>query len=232
MVQQALIEREQRLIDLKNVVVPLHDEILDDDIKLAAGAEGVARAGDEVAGLRQAQLQRDGEGHRHGLGGLVVRVVADFREQLAVYVGLFVDLGVLFAAAVDELQQRLRKSGVQMRKRLVQPAHRHGRVLVGGQHPAFNDAHPAHPLPAGIGVGIHIVVVDVGSDAREQLVADLVRCAVENDNVHRHVVLCEEFTDGVHRHAERLILGIAENTGGDQRKGDRFAAVLLRQRKA
>ena len=119
-----------------------------------------------------------------------------------------------------------------MRKRLVQPAHRHGRVLVGGQHPAFNDAHPAHPLPAGIGVGIHIVVVDVGGDIREQLVADLVRRAVENDDVHRHVVLCEEFADGVHRHPERLILGIAKNAGGDQWKCHRLTAVLLRQRKA
>ena len=81
-------------------------------------------------------------------------------------------------------------------------------------------------------MGIHIVVVDVGSDICEQFVADLVRRAVENDDVHRHVVFCEKFTDGVHRHPERLILWIAENTGGDQRKGDRFAAVLLRQRKA
>ena len=81
-------------------------------------------------------------------------------------------------------------------------------------------------------MGIHIVVVDVGSDIREQLIADLVRRAVENDDVRRHVVLCEEFADGVHRHPERLILGIAENTGGDQRKGNRLTAVLLRQHKA
>ena len=119
-----------------------------------------------------------------------------------------------------------------MRKRLVQPGGRHGRVLVGGQHPTFDDAHPAHPLPAGIGVSIHIVVVDIGSDIREQLVADLVRRAVENDDVHRHVVFCEEFADGVHRHPERLILGVAEDAGGDQRKGNRLTAVLLRQRKA
>ena len=56
----------------------------------------VSRAGDKVAGLRQAQLQRDGEGHRRGLGGLVVRVVADLREQLAIHIGLLVDLSVLF----------------------------------------------------------------------------------------------------------------------------------------
>ena len=119
-----------------------------------------------------------------------------------------------------------------MRKRLVQPGGRHGRVLVGGQHPTFDDAHPAHPLPAGIGVGIHIVVVDVGGDIREQLVADLVRRAVENDDVHRHVVFSQKIADGVHRHPERPILGVAENAGGDQRKCHRLTAVLLRQRKA
>ena len=119
-----------------------------------------------------------------------------------------------------------------MRKRLVQPGGRHGRVLVGGQHPAFDDAHPAHPLPAGVGVGIHIVVVDVGGDVREKLIADLVRRAVENDEVDRHVVVQQELTDGVHRHAERLILGVAEDAGGDQREGYRLAVVLLGQRKA
>ena len=119
-----------------------------------------------------------------------------------------------------------------MRKRLVQPRGRHGCVLVGGQHPAFDDAHAAHPLPAGVGVGIHIVVVDVCGDIREQFVADLVHRAVENDDVHRHVVFSQKFADGVHRHAERLILWIAKNAGGDQRKCHRLTAVLLRQRKA
>ena len=81
-------------------------------------------------------------------------------------------------------------------------------------------------------MGIHIVIVDVGGDVREKLIADLVRRAVENDDVHRHVVLCEEFTDGVHRYAERLILWIAKDAGGNQRKGNRLAATFLRQRKA
>ena len=81
-------------------------------------------------------------------------------------------------------------------------------------------------------MGIHIVVVDVCGDIREQFAADLVRRAVENDDVHRHVVFSQKFADGVHRHAERLILWIAKNAGGDQRKCHRLTAVLLRQRKA
>ena len=79
---------------------------------------------------------------------------------------------------------------------------------------------------------VHIVVVDVGSDVREQLVADLVRRAAENDEIHRHVVFREKFADGVHCHAQRLILRVAEDAGGDQREGHRLTAVLLRQRKA
>jgi len=76
------------------------------------------------------------------------------------------------------------------------------------------------------------VIVDVGGDVREELIADLVRRAIENDDVHRHVVLCEEFADGVHCHPECLSLGVAENAGGDQWKCHRLTAVLLRQRKA
>ena len=88
-----------------------------------------------------------------------------------------------------------------MRKRLVQPGGHHGRA----SSQAVSIRLSTTPIrrirsPAGIGVGIHIVVVDVGSDVREELIADLVRCAVENDDVHRHVVLCEEFADGVHCH--------------------------------
>jgi hypothetical protein len=81
-------------------------------------------------------------------------------------------------------------------------------------------------------VRVHIVVVDVGSDVREQLVADCIRRTAENDEIHRHVVFSQKIADGVHRHAERLILWIAKNAGGDQREGNRLAAMFLRQRKA
>jgi hypothetical protein len=42
--QQALIKGEQRLVDFKNIILFLPDEILDDNVELAAGAEGVACA--------------------------------------------------------------------------------------------------------------------------------------------------------------------------------------------
>ena len=41
--QQALIKGEQSLVDFKNVVVPVGDEILHDDIELAGVGEGKAR---------------------------------------------------------------------------------------------------------------------------------------------------------------------------------------------
>lgn len=120
--QQALIKGKQRLVYFKNIILFPPNEIFDDHIEFAAGTEGIARPGDEVAGLVQVQLQGDGKGNGRGLGGLVARIVADFGEQLAVHIGLFVDFRILFAAAVNELQQLLRESGVQMRQQVVQVA--------------------------------------------------------------------------------------------------------------
>ena len=48
---------------------------------------------------------------------------------------------------------------------------------------------------------VHIVVIDVLSNVREQLAADLIGGAVEDDDVDRHIVFHEELADGVHRHA-------------------------------
>ena len=85
--QQALVKGEQRLVNLEDVVLLLPDEILNNDVELAAGAESVARAGNEVTRLIQIQLQRYSKGNGCCLGGLVVRIVADLREQLAVDIG-------------------------------------------------------------------------------------------------------------------------------------------------
>ena len=68
--QQALVKRKQRFVDLKNVILFLPNKILNNHIELAAGAESVACAGDEVAGLVQIQLQSNGEGNAVVLEGL------------------------------------------------------------------------------------------------------------------------------------------------------------------
>ena len=91
---------------------------------------------------------------------------------------------------------------------------------------------PAQAFAPGIGMLIHIAVIDVLGDVGEQFAADFVAGAVENDDVDRHVVFHEKRTDGIHRHTKRLILGIAEDPGGDQREGHRFASVFLCQSKA
>ena len=126
-----------------------------------------------------------------------------------------------------------------MRQQIVQPTgrlgshHRCGHcALTDGLRTALKNAHSAHTLPPGIGVGVHIVVVDVLGNIGEQFAADLIGLAVENDEVDRHVVVQQELANGVHRHAQRLILGVAEDAGGDQWESHRFAVVLLGQRKA
>ena len=76
------------------------------------------------------------------------------------------------------------------------------------------------------------MVINVLGDVGKQLAADLIRRAAKDHDIDRHVIVQQKLTDSVHRHAQRLILRVSEDAGGDQRKGDRFAAVLLRQRKA
>ena len=79
---------------------------------------------------------------------------------------------------------------------------------------------------------VYIVVVDVRSNVREQPAADLVGAAVENDEIDRHVVLQQKRADGVHRRAQRLLLRVPVNAGGDQRERHRLEMVLPCQRKA
>ena len=126
-----------------------------------------------------------------------------------------------------------------MHQQIVQPTgrlgshHRCGHcALTDDFRTALENAHSAQALPTQIGVGVHIVVVDVLGNVGEQLAADLVGFAVENDEVDRHVVVQQKLADGVHRYAERLILGVAEDAGGDQRKGHRLAVMLFSQHKA
>ena len=47
--QQALVEGEQGLVDGEDVVVPVADEILDDDVEFAAVTQGIARPADQVS---------------------------------------------------------------------------------------------------------------------------------------------------------------------------------------
>ena len=76
------------------------------------------------------------------------------------------------------------------------------------------------------------MVINVLGDVGKQLAADLIRRAAKDHDIDRHVVVQQKLADSVHRHAERLILGIAKNAGGDQREGNRLAAMFLRQREA
>ena len=116
--------------------------------------------------------------------------------------------------------------------RCARRSHKRGRGIL-TDHALFLKAiQSAQTLTAGVGVLVHIVVVDVLGNVGEQLSADLVGGTVENDDVNRHVVFHEELTDGVHSHTERLVFGIAVDAGRNQREGHGFTLVRLRQRKA
>jgi len=76
-----------------------------------------------------------------------------------------------------------------------------------------------------------IAVVNICRDVRKQLAADLICLAVKDDEVDGHIVRKQKIADGVDRRPERQILRKPVDTGGDERKRDRRAAVLQRERK-
>ena len=59
---------------------------------------------------------------------------------------------------------------------------------------------------------VHIVIVYVCSNVREQLLADLICLAVEDDNVDGHVIFQKEVADRVNSDLERLVFRIAVDT--------------------
>ena len=89
---------------------------------------------------------------------------------------------------------------------------------------------PADPLSIAVPMLFYIPVVYVGVDVRKQLAADLIRLAIEDDDVNHHIFFKQKTADRVDSYFERLILWIAEDFRGDQRECDRLATMLLCER--
>ena len=133
-------------------------------------------------------------------------------------------LGVGDAPLIDLPQQHLGKTLVQFAEGFVQA----GVSLGGGQLRLQGHGSQGHPAALGfpsVGVGLHIAVIDVGGDIGKELAADGVGDPVKDDQIHGHVMGEQELPDGVYRHLQRLILGVAEDAGGDQRERHGLASV-------
>ena len=92
--KKLLIKLKQRLIDLKNIVIPIQNEVANDLIEHAAPGQGETDGGQQGLGLVQIQPQGDGEGDDGLLGGSVVLVALDLGEDTLVYVCLLLALYV------------------------------------------------------------------------------------------------------------------------------------------
>ena len=88
-------------------------KILHNYIKLAAMWQRKARASDEIPCFVNIQFQRKRERERGWFRGLVVGIVADFREKFSVNICFFVDFGILLSRAVDKPQKRFGKARVK-----------------------------------------------------------------------------------------------------------------------
>ena len=205
-----------------------------------------ARLHEQIPGLVEGQLQRNGKGEGGGLARPIELVRADLREELPVDVGLLVALRVRHSPLVDLSQQRLGKALVHLPERLVQRARfAAGRRLRRGANRlcarldglfrkrlfaqrllAPEQLHAVHPLQAAVGMLVRIAVVDVLGDVREELAADLIGLSVKDDEVDGHVAFHQKRADRVDGDSERLILRKTIDAGGDQRKGDRLAVVF------
>ena len=89
---------------------------------------------------------------------------------------------------------------------------------------------PADPLSIAVSMLFDISVVYVGVDVRKQLAADLIRLAIEDDDVNHHIIFKQKTADRVDSYFEHLILWIAKDPRGDQRECDRLATMLLCER--
>ena len=111
---QALVKGKQSLVDLKDVIVPMLNEILHDDVKLVGVGECEARFHEHILHFRKWQLKGDGECNDRGLGRLVGLVRADLREELPVNIRLLIALRVRHAAFVNLPQQHLGKALIDL----------------------------------------------------------------------------------------------------------------------
>jgi large subunit ribosomal protein L1 len=123
---QALIKLKQNLVDLKNIVLLLQDEVLNDHIEFTAVTQGKSGTGDQILGFLQIQLQCKGKGDRRGLGWLIARIVADLGKVLLGKQGFLVDLRILLPALVDQIQKGFRKPRICLLEHILQ-GHRLGR---------------------------------------------------------------------------------------------------------
>lgn len=64
---QRLIESEQHLIQFKDIVIPVHEEILNYHIEFTAVRQSKPRAGDEILRLIDVQFQCKGKSQRRRL---------------------------------------------------------------------------------------------------------------------------------------------------------------------
>ena len=77
---------------------------------------------------------------------------------------------------------------------------------------------------------VHVIIIDVFGNVREQLLADLIRRFVKYDDIDRHFVFKKKVADDVDSNLQSLILRISVHARRDKRESNRFTAPLLRKR--
>ena len=206
------------------------NKVADDQVEFAAVGQRVTRPADQISCGIQIQFQRKRQGNGRRLGGLVIWIVADLGKMLLGEQGLLVNLRILFAGIIDQLQQGLRKSGIGLRDQLFQT---HGGAggcaarfcLQQNAVPSFDRAAPM----LGTELPLHVMPVYVALHIPVQLLRQPEGIPVEDHQKDLHLPLHHEGADRTDGGLKRPIPGEAVGSGGDQRKCNRTAAMLPRQ---
>ena len=245
--QQHLIKLKQSLIDLKDIIIPIHNEIPNDLVEHATSREGESDGGQQGLSLVQIQPQGDGEGDDGLLGGAVVLVALDFGEGTLVHVGALVALHVGHTASVDEIEQHLLEAHVHIVEIFPQGASLfHALARLGHRRfdaaGSLSHASACRELTAigffvlgAVGIVVvlvvlvHVFVVDEGADIVKQLLTEGIGLLIEHADIDRQLVVEQELGDGLDGEFQHLILGVAIDARADQRKRHRLAVVFYGQ---
>ena len=156
---------------------------------------------------------------------------AYLREELPVYIRLFIALRVRHTGLVDFPEQHFRKTLTYTPQRIFQRELADRFCLTERR---FRALCLVQPLPVeaphgAVRMCIHIALVDIDRNLRETLRTDLIGRPVKNNQVDRELRSLEKGGNRINRDAKRLRLRVAVNPGGNQREGHALTLVIRRK---
>ena len=118
--QRLLSINAQRVVNGLQIIFPMGDKVLHDEVPLTGCRESVLRGPQELLRLLQIQLESYGQNKDRALLRMVGRIVPDLAEELSVHAGTLVDLDIREALLPDQREELVVKVLPDVIKKKVQ----------------------------------------------------------------------------------------------------------------